>query len=551
MNLNGFSIRQKLIFLVVFACLALLVIGLFSFLQMSRLSDRLDEIQTKNQQIIAAVDLARGAQVSFKIQVQEWKNTLLRGKDAQAFEKHLKGFGNEEAAVLERIDKLNDLAGKLGIAADLNINDIKATFAKLGQSYREALKQYDRAQPDPAGTVDKLVRGIDRAPTAAIDEMVEKIQKFAVQTGEKDQIATAAIKHAAMLWNSIIVGAAIIVSLFIAYAIVSSVSAQLSEAQRVLGSISTSGDLTQRIPIRHRNEIGAMAEAFNTMLTQFQQVIKQVASTANAVNASAGQITGTANTLKQSAEDQSGNTASSAAAVEELTVAIATVAETTREVREQSALSVAKTEDGNRKVSELVAEIHLIQKNVDDIARAVEEFVTSTGAITNMTKDVRDIADQTNLLALNAAIEAARAGEAGRGFAVVADEVRKLAEKSGLSASGIDGVASTIITQSQQVRDAIQEGLQSINVSTELANDVEQRLNEARDTVQQANHGIDEIAHSVQEQRAASTEIAQNMERVTLAGESTAAAAGDMNREAVDLQKEAQALTTAISRFRA
>jgi methyl-accepting chemotaxis protein len=128
-------------------------------------------------------------------------------------------------------------------------------------------------------------------------------------------------------------------------------------------------------------------------------------------------------------------------------------------VHQRSQESLRRAEEGGRTLESLVAEVGLAEDAVRQMAVSVEEFVQSTSSITSMTQEVREIAEQTNLLALNAAIEAARAGEQGRGFAVVADEVRKLAEKSARSAGEIDAVTSQLSRQSVAVRKAIDEGL--------------------------------------------------------------------------------------------
>jgi len=167
-----------------------------------------------------------------------------------------------------------------------------------------------------------------------------------------------------------------------------------------------------------------------------------------------------------------------------------------------------------------------------------------------MTQEVRDIADQTNLLALNAAIEAARAGETGRGFAVVADEVRKLAEKSGKSASEIDTVTHSIVAQSAAVQEAILAGEQAISASSLLAGQVEGALRSSQASVEQSTHGVAEISNSVGEQRVASTEIAQSMERIANMVEETSANAQNISQASTDLKQLSVNLKLAVAGFR-
>ncbi len=547
MNLQ---IKQRLFILVTVALAALIGTGLFSFSQASKLNASLTEAIDRHAVTVAAIDSARGAQVSFKTQVQEWKNILLRGKDPEAFKKYLKGFESENQAVKDRLVQLKAAATKLGVADRLKIDSVIATFEKLAPAYLEALKQFDRASADPSGTVDKAVKGIDREPTKAIDDLVTEIQKISKESNE------AEAKNAAEVFGAVKTGlitfsiGAVVVLVLLAFYIVGSITGPLAALESVMTHIASSGDLTKRADTTHQDEIGRMASAFNVMMDQLQKIIGEVRGSSDQVAASADQLAGSSAQLAEVSEQQSGAVASSAAAIEELTVAIASVSETARDVHTQAVDSVSRTTEGSEKVSHLAGEIQRLQQNMVDIARTVDEFVKSTQAITGMTQEVRDIADQTNLLALNAAIEAARAGEAGRGFAVVADEVRKLAEKSGKSASEIDSVTRSIMSQSSAVQDAITAGERAIETSMTLATDVEAVLLHSRDSVERSTHGVTEISDSVSEQKVASTDIAQSMERIANMVEENNAAARSVSDATRELKTLSERLILSVSGFR-
>jgi len=544
------QIKQKLVILVAVALLALLSVGAFSFSQANKLSNALNEAIEQHAIVVEAINKARGAQVHFKIQVQEWKNILLRGKDGDAFNKHLKGFEEEEAAVRARLEEVKSAAGKLGVVERLKIDTALSSFEKLGQTYREALKQYDRNASDPGSVVDKLVRGVDRAPTKAIDEMVGEMENISQEFNHAESRNAAETFAAVKMGLALFLIGSLIVLTVLAVIFVRSITGPLQNLESTMTLIAENGDLTKRADLRHQDEIGRMAGAFNKMMTQLQRIIGEVHGASTQVSSASEQLAGSSRALAEVSEQQSNAVATSAAAIEELTVAITSVSETARDVHAQAEDSVERTTDGSQKVATLVLEVGHIHDNMNGIARTVGAFITSTQAITNMTKEVRDIADQTNLLALNAAIEAARAGEAGRGFAVVADEVRKLAEKSGKSAIEIDTVTRSIIEQSNAVQLAIKTGEQAIEASTRLASEVESALEHSRDSVTHSKHGVTEISNSVSEQQTASTEIAQSMERIANMVEENNAAAQSISASTNDLRSLSQNLSRAVSGFR-
>jgi methyl-accepting chemotaxis protein len=264
----------------------------------------------------------------------------------------------------------------------------------------------------------------------------------------------------------------------------------------------------------------------------------------------AAKLGGVSGKVTQGSMMQSETAASTAAAVEQMTASIGSVADSTEEVRRLSGDSLARTREGNESAAEMIREVRRIEETVKHVAESVEEFVQSTHAIAGMTQQVRDIADQTNLLALNAAIEAARAGEQGRGFAVVADEVRKLAEKSSKSAGEIDGVTSALSQRAERAETEIESGLASLHTTLEHIDRVSGMLEQAGNSVSEASRGVNDIAAAVREQSQASGQVAQHVEHIARMAEDNHV---DIMQTADDIRhlgELAEELESAIRRFK-
>ena len=335
------------------------------------------------------------------------------------------------------------------------------------------------------------------------------------------------------------------VSTFIARGIARPIAA----AARVMGEIEASGDLRSRLPEGGGTEVLGIAKAFNKLLDHFSGFMRMAGTSGNHMATLSEQMDGSSGRLERAISDQNGFVAATSAAVEQLTVAIDAIRDTSGGVRREAQESLQRAENGSRSADALAERVVSLDQAFDAIAAAAEDFATSAGAISALTQQVREIADQTNLLALNAAIEAARAGEQGRGFAVVADEVRKLAEKSSQSAAEIDGVTHTLTQHSGQVVATIADNRRHLEASRDTLAETRAVLDATTKLVARTSDGIADIADSIREQAAAAADIAKNMEHVSAMTDETRQIAADNAGVAQQAAATAAEIHQAISRF--
>lgn len=355
------------------------------------------------------------------------------------------------------------------------------------------------------------------------------------------------------MWKSIL--SALVLSLpliiFVVLFIRRFVVRPLAEMNLSLAEIAKGeGDLTRRLNVSGKDEIGQTAATFNEMLGTIAQLVRHVSESASRVTGSAHQLAASAGRVAEGSRQQNMQSVSAASAVERMVANIADVAGSAERVHQRSQESLRRAEEGGRTLESLVAEVGLAEDAVRQMATSVEEFVQSTSSITLMTQEVREIAEQTNLLALNAAIEAARAGEQGRGFAVVADEVRKLAEKSARSAGEIDAVTSRLSKQSVAVRQAIDQGLEHLGSSRTAVVSVSSAIEAANASVVDVGHGLDEIAEATERQRTASAAVAESIETIAVMARENSEAVESTARAAHDMEDLATQLHQTVSRFR-
>jgi methyl-accepting chemotaxis protein len=310
------------------------------------------------------------------------------------------------------------------------------------------------------------------------------------------------------------------------------------------------GDLTAHVELSGNDEVGELLSAIAEVNHSLSAIVTQVHATAHQVSREASQLSSSAEKVVQGSHAQADAAQDAASAVEENNASLSACAEQAQEVRGLFSDSLDHTAQGNAALGEMVAELQHAGVSVQEIAATVTELIRSSGIITDMTRQVKEIADQTNLLALNAAIEAARAGEQGRGFAVVADEVRKLAEKSAHAAAEIDGVTATIGARSAAVSNAIDNGQAALGSCQTLVTNIVALLDKAASASTDAAQAAERISAAVEEQKSVAQTVSRHVHGIAQMAETNGAAIRETSGAARQLEQLSRALQDCISRFK-
>ena len=334
-----------------------------------------------------------------------------------------------------------------------------------------------------------------------------------------------------------------------AWWIARSVAVPLAQAVSVAQAIGA-GNLTTPIPPHRDDETGDLLQAMEGMQGSLIGMLKDMGQNADQLGATASYLTRNASQMAGAAEKQSSAASAMAASMEEMSVSISQVAEHAREAQQASDAARDSATSGTEVVRQAAVGMESISGTVTDSAAVIQSLGQRSREISAILATIKEIADQTNLLALNAAIEAARAGEQGRGFAVVADEVRKLAERTGIATRDIDGMILKIQEETTLAVASMGKGVRQAGDAQGAAREAAASITAIHEDTARTVREVADISAALKEQSAASQETAHQVEHMAHMAESASAASDATADSARTVENMAAAMKQAMSHFR-
>ncbi|MDN3699874.1 methyl-accepting chemotaxis protein [Vibrio artabrorum] len=349
-----------------------------------------------------------------------------------------------------------------------------------------------------------------------VDQAMTVLDSFNVTADEQlnASLAEASSIYDKGLFNAITIG--IVVTLFagaIGYHIANSVREPLTRILKTLEGLSE-GDMTQRIDIRYNNEFSRVSGHINTLADNLHNILVKLNDASDALTKTASVNQTTSSETQVQLNNQREQTATVATAMTEMSHSVQEVANSA-----QSSLTMVQqvesaSESGRQIMSTNISTINQLEARLNESVGAVGELQQMSSQIGSILDVIRGIAEQTNLLALNAAIEAARAGEQGRGFAVVADEVRVLAQKTTQSTAEIETMISNLQTSSKSASNVIESCMSDMDMSVEQASSANNAMEEIQALILEISHMSTHISQAAAEQSETSGDIARNIEGI-------------------------------------
>jgi methyl-accepting chemotaxis protein len=450
----------------------------------------------------------------------------------------------------QKIDAAELELKKLAGNTDLSDESIK-NLAEIGKDLAKYRKQVSQAiefvQEDPnlgitgMQSADRAFTNLQKKTAALVadEESKAKIQ-YDASIRFYNLFVTVFVS---LLVLAFILGS--VLSVFISNKVIIPLKEAIAGAQRV-----ATGDLTGTIHTGQTDETGDLLKALADMQEHLREIISAMSNSSHELNHISTTLTNSSDLVVNGATEQQDSTASMAASIQQMSVSINVVSENSRDADTAVEASAHSSHQGKELLERTQATMNRISTAVNESAHTIETLGMESDRISAIVKVIKEIADQTNLLALNAAIEAARAGEQGRGFAVVADEVRKLAERTTNSTIEIANMIEAIQANTQSSVHSMQEVVSTVSEGASLTAEAGAVITEVEQKSDTVSSMVGEISSALKEQSIASQQIANHVEKIaqlaeknSVASNETAESARRMNLLATDMEER-------VSRFK-
>jgi methyl-accepting chemotaxis protein len=324
----------------------------------------------------------------------------------------------------------------------------------------------------------------------------------------------------------------------------------LNQVRDVVQQVGRDRNFVLRTNYTRKDEIGELTQAFDNMLGDLQTAFRDIQARNEKVGQAVESLASAAQQVATSSSSQSGSTSAMAASVEEMTVSINTVSGSAGEAQTMAHHAGDVSSEGAKIIARTDDEMGTIAKIVGKASKVIEALGEESQQISSVVQVIKEVADQTNLLALNAAIEAARAGEQGRGFAVVADEVRKLAERTAQSTSDISAIVSKIQVSATGAVSEMGRVVEQVGAGQALAQEAGAHIHSILEEAHKVSNAVTEISSALKEQSQASQDIARHVESIAQMTDENHAAAEESSSGAQTLKKLAEEIAGVLAQFK-
>nr|WP_068828167.1 methyl-accepting chemotaxis protein [Pseudomonas sp. BMS12] len=458
---------------------------------------------------LQAARLIDVANVEFKIQVQEWKNVLLRGQDSDSLNKYWGQFEEQERKVQNTLGELAQLAGE-DAALKSQVERLRSEHQTLGANYRKGRDAFLAAGGD-AKAGDAAVKGIDRAASEQMTALVEQLRKQSLE--QATQINSSA-ENTILVGTLIMLAASLVIALFSLWLVNRNL---IIPIRHLIGHVDqlSHGRFDQRVEAKRQDELGMLARAANTLRDFLASTTESLRLSSGNLDSASGELNQIASRMTLGINEQFERTDQVATAMHEMSATAQEVARHAAEAAHAADDADNSARQGGKVMESTIQTITGMRGEIASTAEVIRRLEADSGRIGKVLEVIRGIAEQTNLLALNAAIEAARAGEQGRGFAVVADEVRHLAQRTAESTAEINQIIDTVQTGALNAVRAIESGQnrseEGVTQVTEAGAMLE-RITGAVEAIRDMNR---QIATAAEEQTSVAEDISRNLTEIT------------------------------------